>query len=195
MLVLFLIHNMLNDKWYRNLLKGKYSIPRILQTVVNFAVLISMLCLAYSGMVMSHYVFGFFSIHGVMALARKMHMAASYWGFVLISVHLGFHWGIMIGMAKKITGNKKIPKGILWILRIVSLVIAGYGVICFYKAEILSYMLLKNRFAFFDFEQTAIFVFLEYMAMMGTWIFAGYYVMRAFVHKKKDTNKLKRKMV
>ncbi|MCM1159045.1 MAG: DUF4405 domain-containing protein [Bacteroidales bacterium] len=82
MLVLFLVHNILNYRWYKNLLKGKYNLVRVLQTAINFAVLISMLCLAYSGIVMSNYVFGFVAVKGEMALARQMHMAASYWVFV-----------------------------------------------------------------------------------------------------------------
>ena len=44
--------------------------------------------------------------------------------------------------------------------------------------DIVSYLFLKNQFAFFDFEQTAVSVFLEYIAMMGLWIFAGYYFMK-----------------
>ena len=95
MLILFLVHNILNFKWYKSLFKGRYSILRVMRMIVNFAVLLSMLCLAYSGIVMSHYVFDFVSILGQMALARQMHMAASYWGFVLMSVHLGFHWGMV----------------------------------------------------------------------------------------------------
>ena len=178
MLVLFLVHNILNYRWYKNLLKGRYNIIRILQTVINFEVLVSMLCLAYSGIVMSNYVFGFVSIKGGMALARQMHMAASYWGFVLMSVHLGFHWGMVVDMVRKAAGERKIPKSVLWILRMTALAIAGYGAVCFYKANIVSYLFLKNQFAFFDFEQPAVSVFSEYMAMMGLWVFAGYYFMR-----------------
>lgn len=178
LLVLFLGHNVLNYKWYKNILKGRYSLVRVLQSVVNFAVLFSMLCLAYSGVVMSHYVFGFVSIGGQMALARQMHMAASYWGFVLMSVHLGFHWNMVVGMAGKTVRDRKIPKGIPWIFRIIAVVTAIYGAVCFYKADIISYMLLKNQFAFFDFEQTAVSVFSEYIVMMGLWIFAGYYGMK-----------------
>ena len=171
MLVLFLVHNILNYRWYKNLLKGRYNIIRILQTIINFAVLVSMLCLAYSGIVMSNYVFGFVSIKGGMALARQMHMAASYWGFVLMSVHLGFHWGMVVGMVRKAAGERKIAKSVLWVLRMAALAIAGYGAVCFYKANIISYLFLKNQFAFFDFEQPAVSVFSEYMAMMGLWVF------------------------
>lgn len=177
MLVLFLAHNILNFKWYRNLFKGKHRMPRVLQMTINFAVLFSMLCLAYSGIVMSHYVFDFVSVSGQMALARQMHIAASYWGFVLMSVHLGFHWGMIMGIAGKIVRDRKIPKSIPWILRIIAVVVAGYGAVCFYKADIVSYMLLKNQFAFFDFEQATVSVFSEYIAMMGLWVFIGYYSM------------------
>lgn len=178
MLVLFLVHNILNFKWYRSLFKGKYSIIRVMRMIVNFAVLLSIMCLAYSGMVLSHYVFDFVSVRGQMALARQMHMAASYWGFVLMSVHLGFHWGMIVGMAGKLVRGRKIPKSLLLILRLIAVAVAGYGAVCFYKADIVSYLFLKNQFAFFDFEQTVVSVFSEYIAMMGLWVFIGYYSMK-----------------
>lgn len=192
MLVLFLVHNILNYRWYKNLLKGRYNIIRILQTVINFAVIVSMLCLAYSGILMSNYVFSFVSVKGGMALARQMHMAASYWGFVLMSVHLGFHWGVVVSMVRKTAGERKIPKSVLWILRMIALAIAGYGAVCFYKANIISYLFLKNQFAFFDFEQSAVSVFSEYMAMMGLWVFVGYYFMKVIscFHKHFKTEKM-----
>ena len=77
MLILFIVHNILNIRWYGNLFKGKYKLLRIVQTIVNVSVLISMLCLGYSGIVMSRHVFAALPIHGPMATARSMHMAAS----------------------------------------------------------------------------------------------------------------------
>ena len=85
MLVLFLLHNILNIRWYGSLFKGKYTLLRIMQMIINISVLISMLCLGFSGVVMSRHVFAGLSIHGPMATARTMHLAASYWGFVLMS--------------------------------------------------------------------------------------------------------------
>ena len=108
-LLLFLLHNILNMKWYGNLFKGKYRLPRIIQTIVNFGVLITMLCLGFSGIVLSRHVFAALSIHGPMATARMMHLAASYWGFVLMSVHLGLHWSMILGMCRKLTGGREKP--------------------------------------------------------------------------------------
>lgn len=191
MLVLFLAHNILNIRWYGSLFRGKYRLLRIIQTVVNFSVLASMLCLAYSGIVLSRHVFAPLSIHGPMATARKMHMAASYWGFVLMSFHLGMHWGMITGMFRRLLkdrnlSNRNLSGGSLsdrkrsalaaWVLWLTAALIAGYGLSCFIRKDMISYMFLKIEFAFFDFEQSILSVFLEYTAMMGFWIFAGFSV-------------------
>lgn len=178
MLILFIAHNMLNIRWYGNLFKGKYKLLRIMQTIVNFSVLISMLCLGYSGIVMSRHVFVALPIHGPMATARSMHMAASYWGFVLLSIHLGMHWGMIVGVFRRLLKGRKLSDASVWGLRLAAIAIAGYGLVCFIQKDIASYMFLKNQFVFFDFEQSALSVFIEYIAMMGFWIFASFYTAR-----------------
>lgn len=40
----------------------------------------------------------------------------------------------------------------------------------------MSYMFLKVEFAFLDHEKSAAFIFTEYMAMMGIWVFIAFYV-------------------
>jgi len=174
MLALFIVHTILNIKWYKNLFKGKYKLMRIIGTVLNFAVLASILSLGYSGIVMSRHLFTFFHFRRRMALSRVMHLAGSYWGFVLMSLHLGLHWGMVVGMFRKLSGGKKIP-ALVWLMRLLALAIAGYGAFCFIKGNIFSYMFLKTEFVFFDFEKNAFAVFSEYIAMMGLWIFVGYY--------------------
>ncbi len=101
MLVLFLTHNLFNIRWYGSLFKGKYKPLRIFRTAVNIAVLATMFALAYSGIVMSRHVFSALPINGGMATARVMHLAGSYWGFVLMSVHLALHLGMITGMFNK----------------------------------------------------------------------------------------------
>ena len=153
-LCLFIAHNVLNIRWYGNLFKRKYKLPRIIQTTVNFSVLVAMLCLGYSGIVMSRHVFAALPISGPMATARSMHMAASYWGFVLMSFHLGMHWGMVTGMFRRMFSGRKMPWAATWALRLSAALIAGYGLICFIRKDIASYMFLKNEFVFFDFEQS-----------------------------------------
>ncbi len=177
MLALFIIHNILNIQWYRNFFRGAYRPVRIFGTLVNFAVLAAILSLGYSGIVMSRHLFAFLPINRGMVLARVMHLAGSYWGLILMSLHLGIHWGMVIGMFRKYLSEKKLSPHI-WLSRLFALVVAGFGAWCFVRADIISYLFLKNEFAFFDFGKSSFLVLAEYTAMMGLWVFVGYYVTR-----------------
>ncbi len=183
MVLLFIIHNLLNIKWYGSLFKGQYKSLRAIQTVVNFALLAAMFSLAYSGVIMSRHVFAFLPIKEGMALARIMHLAASYWGFVLMSIHLGLHWGMVTGMLRNGMGrlasfDRRMAQALHRALQLLGVFAAGYGAYCFLQADILSSMFLKVEFAFLDYDKSGIIIILENTAMMGLWIFIGYYLMK-----------------
>ena len=103
-----------------------------------------------------------------------------------MSFHLGMHWGMVMGMFGRVSKGKNLldrflpgralPDLSVWVLRLAAVLIAGYGLCCFIRKDIVSYMFLKNEFVFFDFEQSMLSVILEYVAMMGLWIFAGFYI-------------------
>lgn len=179
MLILWIAHHILNRGWYSHLFKGKYTPIRILQTVTNFAVLLSMLGLMVSGIILSREVFGFLPVSGGIALARPLHVLSAFWGFVLMALHLGLHWNMILGMVRKATGPvTSKPRRIL--LRIAAALVAGYGLYAFLKNQFLSYMFLSSLFVFFDFERPVLLFFTEYIAIMGLFIFLGHYVSKAF---------------
>lgn len=174
MFILFIAHHILNGKWSRNLLNGKYTPLRIWQTILVILVLAAMIGSMVSGIILSRHVLSFLPISGGRAFARRLHMLAAYWGFVLMSLHLGFHWSMIMGMAKKLVKTDSPVR--TWVLRILALVIAGYGVFAFVKREIGNYMLLRNQFVFFDFDEPLLFFYLDYIAVMVLFIFSGNYV-------------------
>ena len=63
-----------------------------------------------------------------------------------------------------------------WILRILAAAIAVYGIYAFAARDMASYMFLKIQFVFFDFEEPLIFFLLDYMAVMGLFVFIGHYL-------------------
>lgn len=174
MFCLFLTHNILNIRWYKSLFKGKYTALRILQTAVNLLVFLSMIGLMISGIMMSRHVFAFLSVGGSMSFARILHLVASYWGFALMSVHLGLHWGMVIGMMRRLA-NGKVLSAAGSILRAAAFAAAAYGAYVFYTSNIVSYMFLQNQFVFMDYEQSALSVLTENLVMMGMWVFIAYY--------------------
>ena len=174
MFVLFILHHILNHKWSSSLFKGKYTSYRILQTVLVVLALVSMLGSMVSGIMISKSVFSFLGITKGQSWARTLHMLSAYWGFVFISLHLGLHWSVVMGMAKRLWKKQSIARS--WGVRSAGFLIAGYGVYAFFKREIGSYMFLKNQFVFFDYGEPLILFLLDYMAVMGLFVLIGHYV-------------------
>lgn len=79
-----------------------------------------------------------------------------------------------MAMAKKHFGESSRMR--TWILRAIAAVIAVYGAFAFEKRGIGSYMLQKSEFVFFDFEEPLVFFFLDYIAVMGLFVFIGHYL-------------------
>lgn len=187
MLILWIAHHILNRSWYMHLFKGKYTPMRILQTVTNFAVLLSMFGLMISGIILSREVFAFLPISGGIALARSLHIVCAFWGFVLMALHLGLHWNMILSMIRRAMGPiKSKPKRIF--LRILAIAIAGYGLYAFVKNQFLSYMFLTSHFVFFDFERPILLFFIEYIAIMGLFIFLAYYISKGIQKLTKISN-------
>ncbi len=174
MFVMFVIHHLLNRKWTGHLLKGRYTPLRVFQTILVIFILIGMLCSMVSGIVMSRYVFDFLPIEGGRSWARILHMLAAYWGFVLMSLHLGIHWSMMMGIARKAIGKTSTSR--TWAARIVGILIAGYGIYAFGQRGIGDYMLLRSTFVFFDFEEPLALFYLDYLAITGLFVWCGHYL-------------------
>ncbi len=188
MFTLFIAHNILNIGWYKTLFKGKYSPARIFRLAVNILVFVDMLGLMISGIIMSRYVFAFVGISGGMSFARSLHVIASHWGFVLMSLHLGMHWSMVISAMGKLFKSKKPSKLRAAILTTVSAIIAGYGVYVFFKRDFITYMLLKSPFVFLDYEEPKILFYLDYIALMGAFIFISHYVLKLLNAIKRKKN-------
>lgn len=176
MFLLFIAHHILNAGWYKNLLHGKYSPSRIFQLIVDILVFLSMIGLMVSGIMLSNHVFAFLDIHGGMSFARLLHMSASHWGFVLMALHLGMHWGMFMGVAKKALKLKQPSHVRKILLPIFGTGIAIYGLIVFIQRDLLTYMLVRTQFVFLDFSESIPLFYLDYLAMMGTFVFLAYYV-------------------
>lgn len=182
MLFLFVIHHILNGNWYKGIIKGKYTPTRVFQLIINVLVLASMFMVMYSGIIMSRHVFTFLPMKGGMALGRKLHILGSYWSFLLMSLHLGFHWSMFTGMAGRMGRKEKKPDWLKFFWFLVGLLIAGYGVVAFIQRDLVSNLFLRNEFVFLDFDESVLYFYLDYLAMMGTFIFVSHCISKLTRH-------------
>lgn len=174
--VLFIIHHLLNLNWYKNLFQGKYTFVRIFQLMIDVLVLAVMLIQMYSGIVLSRYVFDFLPIETGLALARWLHILGAYWGIVLMSLHLGLHWSIILAIIRKKLNIKNMSKVLTSVWSGAGFWVAVYGLYVFIKRDFLTYMFLKSEFVFLDYSEPALFFYLDYVALIGLCIFIAHYV-------------------
>lgn len=179
MFLLFIVHHILNRSWLKNIRKGKYNGIRILGTIINVCLMVIMITLMISGIMMSKYVYSFLNLKGGMSTARIAHLLASNWGFVIMSLHLGLHWSMFLGMVKKAGKGKELHIIETMALRGLAALIAAYGIYAFYARNTGSYLFLTNRFVFFDYHEPFIFFLIDYFAMIGLFACLGYYLAKA----------------
>lgn len=166
MTAVLIVHHILNIKWYSALFKGKYNAYRIITTEVNTLLLASILLTAIGGMSMSNNAVPF--MYGIinMVFARKTHLALSFWSFILMGFHLGLHLPVM-------TVKIKPSKTVCIILTVLFSLIAGLGLFLFFRNGIPGYITFRTHFALFDYDKAPLLVFLENLAVMFFFIFAG----------------------
>lgn len=168
--LLFLFHHALNRGWSRNLLRGRYSPFRVVQTLLVGLILVLMVSQMVSGVLLSRYLYTFLPGFGGTFAARSLHMLGAYWCFVLMSLHLGLHWSMVLAPFRKASQGKIV------ILRAAGAAIAVLGVSAFFRRKVGAYLLGQIQFAFFDFEEPLLLFFLDYLAIMGLFIWVGHYL-------------------
>lgn len=183
MIILFMIHHILNRKWFGGLSKGRYNAFRIFQTVLVFLMIGSVLASAVSGIMLSEHLYMFLSISKGASIARSVHMVCAYLNYILMSLHLGLHWNMMLSAMQKDKGRKSASGR--WTLRAMAIVIAAYGIYAFFRRQIGEYLILQTHFLFLDPSEPIIFFFLDYMAIMGLFVCTGHYLAKLLKHLDK----------
>ena len=169
MLALFITHHVLNRKATAAMFKGKQAPARILNTTVNSLLFAVMICLPISGIVLSKHLYTWLPTDGLSAIARTVHLLLSYWGFVLMSFHLGLHADLWLNRLKK-------REAAFILLTIALTLIASFGVYAFVANRLYEYMFLQTQFVFFDFDKPLILTFAEYLSIIVLFAWIGYWL-------------------
>lgn len=123
--VLFVLHHVLNGKWYAVLCKGKYRFYRILLTASDFLLFAAMLAIMGSSFMISGLAFPI-SFLPIAFYWRNIHIMSTAWGFVLMAFHLGLHLhGFLLKVEKKLSDT--VFAYVIYLLELLVLGIGIYG--------------------------------------------------------------------
>ncbi|MEI3059247.1 MAG: hypothetical protein V8T29_00865 [Oscillospiraceae bacterium] len=179
--VLLIIHHVLNISWWKNMGKGRYSRFRKVQTMLDMLILADMLWNDDKQYFMLS--IGFFQS----AYQRNDAGQDNSSGWFLLGVSSCYHstWDCIFlclqAWRKKRLGAEKyvtMGKAFRWLFYLTAL----YGVFAFIQRDLWHYMLLLTHFAFFDYEESAIFFLLDYLAISITFAFIGSRIAKWAVH-------------
>ena len=174
LIILWVVHIVLNRRWYGTLFKGQYKPYRIMQLIINCGVLICALLLMISGLLMAWFIPSEW-VGGALGFARTTHLLASHWYYIFMAFHIGVH-AAMIANKMKIHGL--VP-------RIICIIISLYGVYAFIIRGVWKYMFGLQQFFFFDFERGYILFALDYISIIVLFATLSYYIGKLLVRNKK----------
>ena len=183
MLACFIIHNVLNINWYKNIFKGKYTVMRWLFTATLLLVLADALVLMWSSMVISHHVFTFLPPLGPRRLARFLHTFSAYWGLVLMSFHLGLHWIKFTNMLKIREMSQTSRK----MLKLFGLIICAYGIFAFIDRGCIDYITMVTPRVSIATGETTLKFYADMLAIMGAGIFLGNGLTGYLIHRNRKS--------
>ena len=181
LIVLWVVHIVLNRRWYSSLFKGKYQPYRIMQLVVNCGVLICALLLMISGLLMAWFIPADW-VGGALGFARTTHLLASHWYYIFMAFHIGLHGAMIVRIAlqsstSSATQNSRTNSSNTKIiaLRIICILISLYGVYAFIARGLWKYMFGLQQFFFFDFERSYVLFAIDYISIIVLFATAAYY--------------------
>lgn len=160
-------------------MKGKLSLIKKVYIFINFILLIDILVIFLSGLTMSKLLpfLNFMSI----GMARKAHMMATYWGFILMAIHLGLHLQIMLVKIKKYIFKQS--HVVASIISFIPVLLVIYGIIMFIKNQWITYLFLLREFIFVDPSIGLMQMLIETLAVFILFATLSYLVIKTFIKK------------
>jgi hypothetical protein len=183
---LFVVHNAVSWRWYRGILRGKYDFRRILNTVVNALLLVIMATLVISGALLSRTIFAFMGFSGGMGV-RQAHTSVAYWGLILIAVHVGMHWEMIMAAMRRMMRITEPNRLRTMVLRVITALIFAYGVYASFDREMGAKLFLGYSFDFWNPDRPAVLFFTSNLAIMGVYVCATHYALKLLAHRRKLT--------
>lgn len=190
--ILFIVHSVLNWRWYAVLFKGKYPAIRVIQTVVNLLLCIAMVGCMASAILIAREAFDL-SIRGIGEIVRMLHFIATAWTFILMSIHLGLHWRQVLIIGQKVTMNKTAKTILVWLFRVFVLAICAFGIYVFIIRRYWEGLFLVTPYAFLDDSKSVFVYLLESVALSALFVSIAYYTKKLILYVKRKNSEVKQR--
>ncbi|WP_028465419.1 DUF4405 domain-containing protein [Nisaea denitrificans] len=176
MFLLVITHNVLNRRWYGTISRARRQPRGLVNILATAALLATMLVLLGSSVLISDALSGFMSPFGGFTV-RQIHTLAAYWGLVLVAVHLGLRWPLLMGVAGTLFGISRPYAARTAVLRTVAAAIAIHGVWSSFELGLGTKLMMRMTLDWWNFEASVAGFFVHCIAAAGLYAVLTYYIM------------------
>jgi hypothetical protein len=127
MFALLVLHNVFNRHWYRAVPRAGRKPINLLNAVLTLVLLAGMLALLATSLLISQSVFDFLPVSGG-STVRQLHILAAWWILVLVAVHIGLRWPIVMTATKRTLGIDGTKTTRTLALRVAAVALAVQGI-------------------------------------------------------------------
>lgn len=187
MFLLLIVHNVFNRRWYGTIGKARREPRTVFNIAATFLLMLAMLALLVTSVLISNALSGVMSPYAGFTV-RQIHTLAAYWVLVIVSVHLGLRWPMLMGVARKLTGITQ-PNAIrTLVLRVIAVAIAVHGVWSSFELAVGTKLTMQMTLDWWNFEESVAGFFIHCLAIAGLYITLTYYAMKWLQGCKRAAN-------
>ena len=173
---LVIAHNVFNRRWYGGVAKRRMDLTRIVNLVTIFCLAIGMTAMIVTSLLISRDLFPFTSISGAFAV-REIHMFAGYWVLLIIAIHLGTRWTVVMNTTRSVLRLAPPNTRRTTVLRVAALAIAIWGVKSSFEMAFGTKLMLTYSLDMWDFSESTHGFFIGYASIVGLYVAITHYTL------------------
>lgn len=163
---LLVAHNVLHRRWYASL--RRQLAPRsTLDKLLVVALLSAMSTLLITSVLISQTIFAAIA-PGDAYVARRVHVAAAYWALIIVALHIGIRWRVVLGVMRQCAQVLQLP----WnppraVLPLVIAMVVVAGVYSSFQLGVGGKLVSRVSLDGWDFVESTIAFFVHHLAVVG----------------------------
>jgi hypothetical protein len=185
MFLLVFSHNVFNRRWYGRIPKSLRQPRGRIVTALNLSFLAVMSVLLISSFAISRSLFSFLPFDGG-RLVRDLHVLAAYWAILLVGVHIGLNWPVVMNAFRtRFRLHEARPLRTL-LARTLVFVMAVTGASAVVEMGFGAKLINEVTLDMWDFNTRTPSFFVNYLAIIGLCAAVSYYASRFSLTGRKE---------
>lgn len=187
MFLLLVVHNIFHRRWFSALAKGPRERRGAFNIALTFVLLVGMLALLGTSLVISETLFTGLRLDDDFT-ARQIHAGIAYWLLIVVAIHLGLRWPLLMAVARKLLGIVKANAVRTAMLRLLAIAIAVQGVGSAHALNLRSRLLFQISLDWWNFEASVAGFFGHCAAFMGLFMCLTHYTVQWLQRRRRTAS-------